>query len=100
MTSKQEVLQVLGEMTFINSSKDIISKIHIKVVNPQKTFDALKIDAEKMSNDHSIQTQLFQYFYYNSIWGRINNIVNTKNKEANDRLEKDYGVRVVFPYED
>ena len=97
MVSKQDILQVLKGGIKIGST-------HVRIINPEKTFDVLKIDTKYFDNADSLestQAKICEYFYRTGeVWKRINNVINTQSKEKNDQLEKDYGIRVVFSDKD
>ncbi|MBW0224033.1 hypothetical protein ABC634_12110 [Lentilactobacillus parabuchneri] len=97
MASKQDILQVLKGGIKIGST-------HVRIINPEKTFDVLKIDTKYFDNADSLestQAKICEYFYRTGeVWKRINNVINTQSKEKNDQLEKDYGIRVVFSDKD
>ncbi len=101
MASKQDVLRVLS----CGSSSKVLSgdlpDSKLKVSNLDKFYNRLNIDETQLTNDNTdLWGQVWRYIHDSEVGRRIYDIENTQDKEANDQLEKDYGVRVVFSDKD
>lgn len=72
-----------------------------QVSNLDKFYNRLNIDETQLTNDNTdLWGQVWRYIHDSEVGRRIYDIENTQDKEANDQLEKDYGVRVVFSDKD
>lgn len=98
MASKKQVLEVLGAGLDVIDLGKKDEGIHVKSTNPQKTYDYLNIDETQATNDTKVLSgQILDYVWRSSIGDKVKNIIMTHDNEANRKLEKETGMKVVFP---
>lgn len=101
MASKQDVLRVLSSKNLSEVLSGDLPDSKLKVSNLDKFYNRLNIDETQLTNDDIVLWgQVWGYIHDGEVGTRIFDIENTQNKEENDQLEKDYGIRVVFSDKD